>query len=64
MENIMANKQGMIFKFFDMWKKKRLNNFAKNMLKDNPDLEKSLKDMDDSYDNLIKKLKAQPDLTK
>ena len=60
----MASKEGMIFKFFEKWKQNKLNKFAKNMLKDNPNLEKSLRDLDDSYDDLIKKLKAQPKLTK
>ena len=36
----MASKEGMVFKFFEKWKQKRLNKFAKKMLKDNPGLEK------------------------
>ena len=30
----MASKEGMFFKFFEKWKKNRLNSFAKKMLKD------------------------------
>ena len=53
----MADKEGMIFKFFEKWKQKRLNKFAKKMLRDNPGLEKDLKKLDDMTDDLIKKLK-------
>ena len=52
----MASKDGMLFKFFEKWKQKRLNKFAKKALKDNPELEKSLRELDDEWDNIIKKL--------
>ena len=39
----MAKRDGMLFKFFEKWKEKRLNRFAKKVLKDNPQLEKDLK---------------------
>jgi len=42
----MASKEGMFFKFFEKWKKNRLNSFAKKMLKDNPGIEKHLKKID------------------
>ena len=29
----MANREGMLFKFFEKWKNKKLNKFAKNLLK-------------------------------
>ena len=32
----MASKESMLFKFFEKWKQKRLNKFAKKTLKDNP----------------------------
>mgnify|MGYP001381819589 CR=1 FL=1 len=41
----MASKEGMFFKFFEKWKEKRLNSFAKKMLKDNPKLKKDLEDI-------------------
>ena len=42
----MADKQGMVYNFFQKWKEKRLNKFAKDMIKDNPDLEKDLRKID------------------
>ena len=56
MENIMASRESMLFKFFEKWKQKRLNKFAKKTLKDNPGLEKELQKLDDLTDDLIKKL--------
>jgi hypothetical protein len=53
----MASKEGMFFNFFEKWKKKRLNKFAKDMLKDNPELEKSMKKMDDALDDALKMIK-------
>ena len=53
----MAKKEGMIFKFFEKWKQKRLNKFAKNMLKDNPQLEKQLKKIDDAMGDIEKSIK-------
>jgi|TARA_R110000823_G_scaffold279312_1_gene397623 hypothetical protein len=52
----MASKEGMIFKFFEKWKEKRLNKFAKKTLKDNPGIEKYLKKMDDAAKEVIKDL--------
>jgi len=53
----MADREGMIFNFFKKWKEKRLNKFGKDLLKNDPQLEKNLKAMDAEYDNIIKKLK-------
>ena len=50
----MASREGMLFKFFEKWKQKRLNKLAKKMLKDNPELEKSMKKMDDALDDALK----------
>ena len=50
----MASKEGMIFKFFEKWKQKRLNSFAKKMLKDDPKLEKNLRKLDDIAKQMIK----------
>ena len=55
----MADKQGMVYNFFQKWKEKRLNKFAKNMLKDNPGLENDLKNIDNSMQQLLVKLKKQ-----
>lgn len=59
----MASREGMLFKFFEKWKEKRLNKFAKQALKDNPDLEKALKDIDKMHQKAIEKLKKQPKRT-
>jgi len=53
---VMAKRDGMLFNFFEKWKEKRLNKFAKKTLKDNPELEKSLKALDDEWGKIIKKL--------
>jgi len=53
----MASKEGMVFKFFEKWKQKRLNKFAKKMLKDNPGLEKDLKDLDALHQKTLKRLR-------
>jgi hypothetical protein len=50
----MANREGLIYKFFEKWKQNKLNKFANNMLKDNPQLEKDLKRMGDSFERLEK----------
>ena len=50
----MANREGMIFKFFEKWKQNRLNSFAKKMLKDDPKLEKNLRKLDDIAKQMIK----------
>ena len=52
----MASKEGMVFKFFEKWKQKRLNKFAKKTLRDNPGIEKYLKRMDDAAKEIIKDL--------
>ena len=50
----MASKEGMLSKFFEKWKKNRLNSFAKNMLKNDPKLEKNLRKLDDIAKQMIK----------
>ena len=52
----MANKEGMIFKFFEKWKENRLNTFAKKALKNNPQLEKDLRKLDDISKKILKDL--------
>ena len=53
----MASKDSMLFKFFEKWKNKRLNKFAKDMLKDNPELEAALKKLDANAAEALKQLK-------
>ena len=53
----MAKRDGMLFNFFEKWKEKRLNKFAKKMLKDNPGLEASLKKWDAVSAETLKQLK-------
>jgi len=49
----MAKRDSMLFNFFEKWKEKRLNKFAKKTLKDNHELAKSLKKMDDEAKKII-----------
>ena len=53
----MAKTDGMIFKFFEKWKERRLSKFAKKTLKDNPGLESALKKIDDGWAETRKQLK-------
>jgi len=53
----MASREGMLFKFFEKWKQKRLNKLAKKVLKDNPSLEKDLKKLDKVMDDALEKIK-------
>ena len=55
----MADREGMIFKFFEKWKNKKLNKFAKNLLKKDPKLNKNLEDMAASFRELEKKLDSR-----
>ena len=50
----MADREGLIFKFFKNWKDRKLNKLAKSMLKTNPTLEKDLKRLGDSFEKLEK----------
>ena len=59
----MAKRDSMLFKFFEKWKEKRLNKFAKQALKDNPDLETALRNIDKIHQKAIEKLKKQPKRT-
>jgi len=59
----MAKRDGMLFNFFEKWKEKRLNKFAKQALKDNPDLETALRNIDKMHQKAIEKLKKQPKRT-
>tara|TARA_E500000305_G_C3922936_1_gene189039 strand:- start:251 stop:469 length:219 start_codon:yes stop_codon:yes gene_type:complete len=57
----MAGREGTLFKFFQKWKEKKLNKLANDMIKDNPSLEKNLKDMDKSFGKFEKELKKRKD---
>ena len=52
----MAKRDSMLFNFFEKWKEKRLNKFAKKALKDNPELEKNLRKLDATWDKIIKNI--------
>ena len=52
----MAGREGLIYKFFEKWKNKKLNKFAKNLLKKDPKLNKNLEDLADSFRELEKRL--------
>ena len=53
----MASREGMIFKFFEKWKKNRLNKLGKDLIKNNPQLEKDLKALDDTMKRAADKIK-------
>ena len=57
MEKTMASREGMLFKFFEKWKQKRLNKIAKKVLKDNPSLQKDLEKLDKVMDDALEKIK-------
>ena len=52
----MANREGLIYKFFEKWKDRTMNKFAIKMLKDNPSLEKDLRALDKAFGGLQKEL--------
>jgi len=52
----MAGREGLIYKFFEKWKNKKLNKFAKDLLKKDPKLNKNLEDLADSFRELEKRL--------
>ena len=54
----MASRQGLLNKFFQNWKNKRLNRAADKLVKDNPDIEKALKILDNAAADLLKKLQG------
>jgi|TARA_B100001094_G_scaffold306315_1_gene336958 hypothetical protein len=61
----MADREGLIFKFFDKWKRKRLNRFAKQLVKDDPSIEKNLDNLGKAFSDLESKLKKKyPDAYK
>ena len=57
----MADKENLIFKFFEKWKKRSLNKLGKDMLKNNPSLEKNLRAMDASFEKFEKELQKRKD---
>ena len=61
----MSKRDGMIFKFFDKWKQKRLNKFAKQLVKDDPSIEKNLDNLGKAFSDLEDRLKKKyPDAYK
>lgn len=55
----MASREGLLNKFFQNWKNKRLNKGADKLVRDNPGLEKALKDWDDAAGKVLQQLKKQ-----
>ena len=55
----MASREGLLHKFFQNWKNRRLNKAADKLVKDNPGLEKSLKKWDDAHDEVLKHLRRK-----
>ena len=52
----MADREGLIFKFFKNWKDRKLNKLATNMLNKDPQLRKDLQALGDAFDEIEKKL--------
>lgn len=52
----MADREGLVFKFFKSWKDKKLNSLAKKMLKDSPSLEKDMRQMDKAFARIRKQI--------
>jgi transposase-like protein len=55
----MASREGLLYKFFQNWKNRRLNKAANQLVKNNPGLEKSLKKWDDAHDEVLIHLKRK-----
>ena len=53
----MASREGLIYKFFRNWKTRRLNKAAEKLVKDNPGLEKALRDYDNTANKVLQQLK-------
>ena len=52
----MASRDGLVYKFFRNWKNRRLNKVADKLVKDNPGLEKALRDYDGAAKRLLRQL--------
>jgi len=50
----MAGREGLIIKFFEKWRRRKLNKLADRAIKDNPGLLKGLKMMDKALADLDK----------
>jgi|21_taG_2_1085346.scaffolds.fasta_scaffold26966_2 hypothetical protein len=50
----MAGREGLIYKFFQKWKDRKLNSLAKRIIKQDPEFVKALKKMDDAFGDLEK----------
>jgi len=48
---------GFLMKFYEKWKNKQLSKAAKELLKDNPQLEKDLKKVDDISKKMVDKFR-------
>ena len=55
----MASREGLLYKFFQNWKNRRLNKAANKLVKDNPGLEKALKNYDDAAKKVLQQLQQK-----
>ncbi len=55
----MASREGLLHKFFQNWKDRRLNKAADQLVKDNPGLEKALRDYDDAAKKVLQQLQQK-----
>ena len=55
----MASREGLLHKFFQNWKNRRLNKVADKLVKDNPDLEQALRKWDDAAKKVLQQLQKQ-----
>jgi len=55
----MASREGLLYKFFRNWKTRRLNKAAEKLVRDNPGLEKALRDYDAAADKVLQLLKKK-----
>ena len=54
-----ALRENLIYKFFQNWKNRRLNRAAEKLVRDNPGLEKALRDYDAAADKVLQQLRKK-----
>ena len=50
-------REGLLYKFFQNWKDKRLNKAADKLVKDNPGLEQALRNLDSASAKVSKQIR-------
>lgn len=50
-------REGLLYKFFQNWKDKRLNKAADKLVKDNPGLEQALRNLDSAAAKVSKQIR-------